>query len=607
VRRLQVILASVGAGIAAVLAIVAVHRETIAVVQRRGLLPRWDLATHLAHGWYDYHLLATGRLHLLLWDLWAQGYWPPGLSIVQVPLYLILGGDVTDGLWAGPIAFVLLAILGAALLVRADPDRSPLPAAGFVSLLLSSPYLLAYASLTMTEMLGALAQVVVLGAYALYMERRDRRTARLLAIALTVLFFVKYNYFVLAAVPLAIHFWLDRTASRGAAGRASQVRGVARALWASTTARLLVVYAAVVLVITLSGGFETRILGQRLSVRSVGSSGHIVLYLLLARLWYLHRQRRIDWRRVFALDPLIRPLLLWFVVPVLIWVAFPVPNHLRDIANLVINRPMGQAGLEAGLGAYLDALRTTYFFADWVLVAVLAGFASAAWHYGRRPALVQVLILAVPLQFAAVTMHHTRFTRFLLLTVVLLCTAAASEFGRWTAALVRARLVAVALAVLMMLAGVAASRRVVTEHRFRVLALEHYTDSQELRSAFADLRSLLTAEDRLVIAGQSNELSPALARLELGPPAGMPCYPYEIGGADRLDLSRATRVLVLQPDGVSPPADLVAAHETRMHAVRAAIDQRMLALEREYALGDLGIRLQLHRRTSPPASAVPCR
>jgi hypothetical protein len=607
VRRLQVILASAGAGIAAVLAIVAVHRETIAVVQGRGLLPRWDLATHLAHGWYDYHLLATGRLHLLLWDLWAQGYWPPGLSIVQVPLYLILGGDVTDGLWAGPIAFVLLAVLGAALLVRTDPDRSPLPAAGFVSLLLSSPYLLAYASLTMTEMLGALAQVVVLGAYALYMERRDRRTARLVAIALTVLFFVKYNYFVLAAVPLAIHFWLDRTASRGAAGRASQVRGVARALWASTTARLLVVYAAVVLAITLSGGFETRILGQRLSVRSVGSSGHIVLYLLLARLWYLHRQRRIDWRRVFALDPLVRPLLLWFVVPVLIWVAFPVPNHLRDIANLVINRPMGQAGIEAGLGAYLDALRTTYFFADWVLVAVLAGFASAAWHYSRRPVLVQVLILAVPLQFAAVTMHHTRFTRFLLLTVVLLCIAAASEFGRWTSALVRSRLVAVALAVLMMLAGVTASRRVVTEHRFRVLALEHYTDSPALRSAFADLRSLLTAEDRLVIAGQSNELSPALARLELGPPAGMPCYPYEIGGAGRLDLSLATRVLVLQPDGVSPPADLVAAHETRMRAVRGAVDQRMLALEREYALGDLGIRLQLYRRTSPAASTVPCQ
>ena len=322
---------------AAILGISAVVRATIQVVEARGLLPRWDLASHLAHGWVDYHLLTTGRLHLFVWDVWEQGYWRPGLSIVELPGFRLLGGDVMDGLWSSVAAFVILATLGAVALMREEPDGNPIAAAIFVALLLSSPYLLAYASVTMTEMLGALAQVAVLAAYASHLRARDRPTAARLALALTALFFVKYNYFFLLAVPLGIHFWLERAGEP----RWQGIRRAAGLVWRSWTARLVMLYGVALLLVMVTGGFETRILGQRLSVRSVGSSGHVVVYALLARLWYLHRRGRIPWARLFAMDPLVRPLLMWFAIPVTIWIASPVPNHLRDIANLVINRPMG--------------------------------------------------------------------------------------------------------------------------------------------------------------------------------------------------------------------------------------------------------------------------
>src|SRR5512132_3578679 len=47
--------------IAAALLYVArlVAPHTIAVVERRQLLPRWDLATHLVLGWTDYRFLVT--------------------------------------------------------------------------------------------------------------------------------------------------------------------------------------------------------------------------------------------------------------------------------------------------------------------------------------------------------------------------------------------------------------------------------------------------------------------------------------------------------------------------------------------------------------------
>jgi hypothetical protein len=294
------------------------------------------------------------------------------------------------------------------------------------------------------------------------------------------------------------------------------------------------------------------------------------------------------------------------VIPVTIWIASPVPNHLRDIANLVINRPMGQASVEEGVGAYLDALRTSYFYADWVLWLVLAAFAAAAWRYRRQPALVQAMIIAVPLQFAAITMHHTRFTRFLLLTVVLLCLAAAAEIGRWLTSVVRSRLLAGVVSAIVLIAGVQAARTVVTQDRFTVLAFEHYTDSGSLREALREIRAVLTADDRLVIAGQSNELSPALFRLELGPPSGVACFPYEIGGEDRLDLASATRLLVLEPMDAGAPADLVGAHQSRLQEIRAATGSGQFVPEREFPLAGLGVKLMLYRRSTPPAPLVTC-
>lgn len=69
-----------------------VSRQTIDVVHAKGLLPRWDHATHIVQGWVDYHLLVNGRIPELLWDLWLQGYWPPVPSIYMIPFYVLLVG-----------------------------------------------------------------------------------------------------------------------------------------------------------------------------------------------------------------------------------------------------------------------------------------------------------------------------------------------------------------------------------------------------------------------------------------------------------------------------------------------------------------------------------
>ncbi len=593
----------------AVLAYVAhvVAQHSIAVVHARQLLPRWDLATHLVLGWNDYHLLATGRIHRLLWDLWLQGYWPPVLSICQVPFYLVLGGGMTAGLWSSLIAFVLVGIAGSVLLWRQWKDGALLPVSAFLALLMSSPYLLAYASVTMTEMAGALAQLLVVLCDARYRRSPSPRTAAAFAGSLTLLFFTKYNYFLLLVVPLVIYEWLQRTSGEnGSAKCAGLWRGTQRVLF-SPAGVLLMLYLAALLIVLRTGGFDFHVFGRRISVHTIGNTGHIVLYILLARLWYLHRRGRIDWVRLTSADLRIRPLLLWFAVPVIIWFASPYPNHIRDFANLVFNRPLGEATLGAGIATYVDALRTSYFYSEWILACVVVVFFIAASRYGHQPGWVQWLILAIPFQLAAIALHQTRFPRFLLLTVVLLCLAASSELGRWFAGSGRTRVAGGVLAPVILMCGIVGARSAVAQDRFRTVAFENYTDSESLRSALESIRSELTADDRVAIVGESNDLPPALFRWELGPPSGVACFPFRVGGAARLDLALATRVLLMEPQGTGAgPLDITSYYLVQRSTVLEHVRRGEFVLRRDIELEDMRVTLRLYDRTSKPERLAAC-
>jgi hypothetical protein len=571
---------------------------TIAIVESRRLLPRWDLATHLVHAWVDYDFLVTGRVHRLLWDLWLQGYWPPAHSIYQVPFFVALGGRMSAGLWSSVAAFVLTGVVGTAILWRQWRSAAILPAGLFVGLLSTSPYLLGYGSVAMTEMVGALAQLVVLLCALRYRERPNPKTARGFAISLTVLFFTKYNYFLLLAVPLALHEFLERTSGRSQGARAVMVWRCTWRLVSRPLAAFVCLYLAALAALVFTGGFDVRVFGHRVAVHTIGASGHVVLYIVLARLAFLHRRGRLDWHRPSAVDPRVRALLVWFAAPVAVWLAAPYPNHIRDFANLVINRPLGQPSMGAGLATYLEALRTAYFYREPIAVLVVGVFACAALMYRRQPPLNQWLVLAVPLQFAAIALHQTRFPRFLLLPVALLCLGAASEVGRWLAASARARLVAAVVSPAVVALGIAASARLVTEDRFRAIAFEHYTDSALLPAALDAIRAELTARDRLAIVGQSNDLSPALFRWQLGPPSGAPCFPLEVAGAASPELAAATRILLVTPIGSESPAlETTGGYLAARRVVEEEIARGDLVSRREIPVTDMRVVLRLYDRT----------
>ena len=145
------------------------------------------------------------------------------------------------------------------------------------------------------------------------------------------------------------------------------------------------------------------------------------------------------------------------------------------------------------------------------------------------------------------------------------------------------------------------------EERFREIAFENYTDNRTLRAALDTSRAELKPEDRLAIVGQSNELSPALFRWELGPPSGLPCSPFEIGGAGGIDLSLATQVLLLIPVGPEPAIlDVTSYYLAQRQAVLERADRGELRMRREMLVPDRHLAIRIYDRTTVPSERAPC-
>lgn len=552
-----------------------------------GLLPRWDLAAHLLNGWTTYDHVVNGRLVRFLWDIWTQGYWPPGQSLFQVPFYAAAGGSILGGLLSSTAAFGLTAAASVVLLGHIAGHRAWLSAALTVALISTSPFFLAYATVAMSEMVGALVQVIVLVCYARHERTRDADAMRWLAISLSLLFFTKYNYFILLAVPLACHAFLAHAAGTPARARLRAVRRAVTAWGATAPGLATVAYLFIVVAILSVGGFSASAGDHRIAFRTVGYSLHPLLYGWLAYAWNTHRQGRWDLRRLAATDPRLPPFILWFVVPATVWLASPLPNHIKDLVYLVVNVPMGPESAQLGLTAYLNAIRTDYFAHPVVFVAALGAFLNAAVRYRSQPPLIRLLIAIAALQFAMVAAHQTRDARFLLLAMPPFWIVGAHEIGTWLGR--QQPSLATTAAVVTLCASVAGAHVVISAPPFRRLAVEHYVRSTALDDTLSAIRDMVPREGDVALIGRRDNVSPSLMKWQLGPPSGLRQFPQEITRETDLPrLDSAAMVVLIEPSEVST------IHATER--VMAHVDAGTLVPTRTFPVADIGVSIRVFLR-----------
>ncbi|HVX85057.1 MAG TPA: hypothetical protein VH253_09595 [Phycisphaerae bacterium] len=320
------------------------------------------------------------------------------------PLQAILGG--LAAVIAGPhyrivalpslLGWMLMIVCGCGIAYRiARPSTRLL--AGFIvaAFMVASPADRFYATDTMLESLGAGLTAAVLFCYVLVRERAEPGRLRWLAIALTLLFFEKYNYWLLVVIGLcvdvladaAIRAWLVAFARRNGA---AIVRHLLRQplLWG----------ALAVLIGTL-------VIARRGETAIGGLSLYPPRGLLTAAVWLIAGQIGLEffrfgrerWRGAPAW---LRELWSWHGLPLLIWLMLPA--RLWTILFFVSTSNAGDArypGL-AGLRYYAQCLAEQYAVGWWGLapaavLAVAGGIVAVRRGRGARGVLAVLVVGAL--------------------------------------------------------------------------------------------------------------------------------------------------------------------------------------------------------------------
>lgn len=319
------------------------------------------------------------------------------------PLQAILGGLIA--LVAGPhcrvvalpslLGWMAMIVFGCGIAYRtARPGTRLL--AGFVAgaFMVASPAHRFYATDTMLESLGAGLTMAALFTYALVRERADIRRLRWLGLALTLLFFEKYNYWLLVVIGLcvdlladaAIRAWLLTFARRQAAAIVRHL--LAQPLmWAAL--------GVVIATLAIAHHGETHI--GRLSLYPPRGLLTVAVWLAAAQIGLEFFRRRRSWK---SAPPWFRMLWAWHLLPLLIWLMLP--GRLWTILFFVGTSNAGDArypGL-AGLRYYAECLADQYAVGWWglgvaVVLAIAGGAAAIRQGRGARGVLAVLLVGAI--------------------------------------------------------------------------------------------------------------------------------------------------------------------------------------------------------------------
>jgi hypothetical protein len=389
---------------------------------------RWGCLLHDRNAHYLFALnlaqdVRQGHWKDLFFDLEGARIWPP-LHGILAAIGLVAGGmdyrlAVVPSLaaWTGTIVFAFL------LARRIAPRGGNLAGLVAVAFLLGSPAHRVYATDVMLESLGACLSLAALYLYVVARQSSSLWPSRGLGLALTALFFDKYNYWLLVVAALTtVEFATQPRVLwqfvRDTAAAIDWPRW-ARGQWRRPGNYLLLAIGAVLAVLLFHGGFSISFRGQLIVVHSPHNLIHAAYIILFIRLaWW--------WRRPASNTPhspltahhsllgsRFRQLLAWHGLPIALW--FLLPRRLGYwLWYIFANK--GEAPSHdplAGVSFYAVKWVEDYHLGlgSALLIVGLIGMALMTWRR-LRPAGWAVLVFLL-LAAVLTAPHPNRKSRFL--------------------------------------------------------------------------------------------------------------------------------------------------------------------------------------------------
>ena len=348
-------------------------------------------------------------------DLDGARVWPP-LHGILVAVVLLLGGidyrlAVLPSL-AGWVGTVVLGFLIARRAAPADGNLAGLVAAVFI---LASPAHRIFSTDIMLESLGSCLSLWVLYLYLIAEQQSSARAYRKLALALTALFLLKYNYWFLVAAGMLAAQVLQEPKQRWASLRkalaTSDWRKRLRTELCSPLVTIALTSLFLMIIVVLSGGWRFELFGKTVSIRSHHNFLQVAYIALFVRgaIWW--KKNGHAWKQ--SVDFRVRELALWHLLPIAIWLLLP--KRLGSFLFFLspANGPNSPLNLFWGLDFYWKSLREDYhtgmlsaLLALGLLLVALAG--SNRLKPGAKGIILFVLLAAL----LTVT-HPNRKSRFL--------------------------------------------------------------------------------------------------------------------------------------------------------------------------------------------------
>ncbi|MGI9172750.1 MAG: hypothetical protein ACR2F0_05505 [Chthoniobacterales bacterium] len=379
--------------------------------------PRWHGFVHDRSGHYQFaQELALAIRHsqpvAFFSTLEKAKVWPPVHGLLAAAVLAVGGIDYRLAVLPSLLGWIATAVFGFLLARRATSSNGN--AAGIIAatMILASPALRAYALDIMLESLGSGLTLMAIYFYAVAREEAPAvRTWRRLALTLTILFFEKYNYWLLVVLALAATELIRRRGAdfqRATARlRRSDWRRALRAEARQPFTWLCLLLSLGALAILMFHPAPISLGGKAVSLYPPNNLLTLAYFALFLRLLLA----RAFWR---AQDSARRQILLWHCLPVAI--SFLLPRRLgvfiwflgpfnKDERTVV---PLAEA-----TRSYFHWIVSDYHVAPWSALLAVIFFVLAVLSFSRLRPGGRALILFVGIAAVLTLLHPNQKSRYL--------------------------------------------------------------------------------------------------------------------------------------------------------------------------------------------------
>jgi hypothetical protein len=381
----------------------------------------WGEGVHDRSAHYLFALrLATDlrqwRIVQFLVDLDSARIWPPLYGVLASIVLLVGGLDYRLAVLPSLAAWVGTVVFGFLVARRTVPRGGNVAGLATAVFIAASPAHRAYATDIMLESTGAFLSLAVLYCYLVSLQGRSLTAGRWLGLALSALFVLKYNYWLLTVLALTASTAVTHRRQIPAVLRqilsACDWRSLARAEVREPLNYVLTWVLLLIAGVYAHGDRPFVVGGATVSLyppHNITHVAYILVFVRLARWWFTGGSERV------ALLPLrMRQLTYWHAAPLAVW--FLLPKKLGCFLWFLspANAEPGRtSNLAAGLADYARWAVNDYHLGAWsaVIVALLV-LAALASCRRLRPGGAVVLWLVL---FGALlgSSHPNRKGRFL--------------------------------------------------------------------------------------------------------------------------------------------------------------------------------------------------